>query len=353
MKILYGVTGEGMGHATRSRVMLNHLVKDNEVEIVVSGRAHAYLSKYFFNVHVIEGLRMAYENNEVDRSATAWDLITRLPSMIKKNFEDFMEMSQRFKPDVVISDFESFAYAFGKHHDVPVISIDNMQVINRCELEVEVAAEDKDDYLIARGIVKGKLPGCFHYLVTTFFFPPITKERTSLYPPILRTRILEAQPRQEDHIIVYQTTSTNEQLLQVLQEVGLPFKVYGLNREETLGQVQLKGFSEDGFIDDLASCRGVLATGGFSLMGEAIYLGKPVLAVPLRKQFEQTLNSLYLEKLGYGEYHEGITAENVAGFAERCGAYAKNLAAHQQEGNTKIIESLDELLQQAVDQGPP
>ena len=93
MKILYGVTGEGMGHATRSRVMLNHLVKDNEVEIVVSGRAHAYLSKFFFNVHVIEGLRMAYENNEVDRSATAWDLITRLPSMIKK-------MRQVFRPTI-------------------------------------------------------------------------------------------------------------------------------------------------------------------------------------------------------------------------------------------------------------
>ena len=351
MKILYGVTGEGMGHATRSRVILNHLVKHNEVEIVVSGRAHAYLSRYFFNVHEIKGLRMIYENNEVDRSRTAWDLITRLPSMIKENFEDFVEMSQRFAPDVVISDFESFAYAFGKHHNVPVISIDNMQVINRCELEVEVPAGYRDDYLIARGIVKGKLPGCFHYLVTTFFFPPVTKERTSLYPPILRNRILEAEPTRGEHILVYQTTTTNDRLLEVLQQVKLPFKIYGMGREEKLGQIQLKDFSEDGFIADLASCRGVLATGGFSLMGEAIYLGKPVLAVPLRKQFEQLLNSLYLHKLGYGEYCDEITADNVAAFAGRCDTYAENLRAHTQDGNTKILAALDGLLEQAVARG--
>jgi UDP:flavonoid glycosyltransferase YjiC (YdhE family) len=31
MRILYGVVGEGMGHATRSRVVLEELVKEHEV----------------------------------------------------------------------------------------------------------------------------------------------------------------------------------------------------------------------------------------------------------------------------------------------------------------------------------
>lgn len=346
MKILYGVVGEGMGHATRSRVILNHLVKSHEVEIVVSGRAHNYLSKYFFNVHEIEGLRMVYEDNEVDRSRTAWELITSLPSMIKKNFEEFMEMSQRFSADAVISDFESFAYTFGKHHDIPVISIDNMQIINRCELEVAIPEEYEDDYLIAKGIVKGKLPGCHHYMITTFFFPPITKEKTSLFPPILRDRIIQAEPTEGEHILVYQTTTTNERLLDVLGRVEMPFRVYGMGREERIGNIQLRDFSEDGFIADLASCRGVLATGGFSLMGEAVYLGKPLLAVPLRKQFEQLLNSLYLEKLGYGEYHDSITPERVSAFVERLEEYTEKLKRHEQQGNEKILGALDRLLEQ-------
>jgi uncharacterized protein (TIGR00661 family) len=340
-----------MGHATRSRVILSHLVKQNELEIVVSGRAHEYLSRYFFNVHEIKGLKMSYENNEVDRSKTFWEFLKSLPGMVADNFHEFIKLGERFKPDVVVSDFESFAYTFGKHHDVPVISIDNMQIINRCELEVEIPEEHKDDFLIAKGIVKGKLPGCFHYLITTFFYPPIRKERTSLYPPILRDEILEAEVSQGEHILVYQTSTSNERLLEILDRVKLPFRVYGFNRDERISDnVWLRPFSEDGFISDLATSRGVLATGGYSLMGEAIYLGKPVLAVPLRKQFEQLLNSLYLKKLGYGDYIDELTVEAVGSFGERVGTFAENLKNHKQDGNSAILEALDQQIAQATGQ---
>lgn len=350
MKILYGVVGEGMGHATRSRVILSHLAKSHEIEIVVSGRAHEYLSRYFFNVHEIKGLKMAYENNEVDRGKTFWELLKSLPSMIADNFQEFIKLGERFSPDVVVSDFESFAYTFGKHHDIPVISIDNMQIINRCELDVEIPDDQMDDYLIAKGIVKGKLPGCFHYLITTFFYPPISKERTSLYPPILRDRILGAEVTHGDHIIIYQTSTSNERLLEILDRVELPFRVYGFNRDERVGDnVWLRPFSEEGFIADLASCRGVLATGGFSLMGEAVYLGKPLLSVPLRKQFEQQLNSLYLARLGYGEYHDELSVEAIVGFSERMDSYAESLKNHHQDGNTKILDALDRMIEEAVE----
>jgi len=58
MKILYGVPGEGMGHATRSRVILDHLAtRRHQVKIVVSGRADGYLKKLFPDVEEIRGLR--------------------------------------------------------------------------------------------------------------------------------------------------------------------------------------------------------------------------------------------------------------------------------------------------------
>ena len=53
------------GHATRSMVMLKHLVAQHDVQIVVSGRAHAFLRKSFplLEVHEIAGLNMIYEDN--------------------------------------------------------------------------------------------------------------------------------------------------------------------------------------------------------------------------------------------------------------------------------------------------
>ena len=60
MRVLYGVVGEGMGHATRSRVVLQHLVESgHEVEIMTSGRAKDFLAKHFEGVNRIHGLQLA------------------------------------------------------------------------------------------------------------------------------------------------------------------------------------------------------------------------------------------------------------------------------------------------------
>ena len=64
MRILYGVVGEGMGHAMRSRVVLEHLVAaGHEVEIMASGRAVDFLGKRFDGVNRIHGLHMVLEDD--------------------------------------------------------------------------------------------------------------------------------------------------------------------------------------------------------------------------------------------------------------------------------------------------
>jgi uncharacterized protein (TIGR00661 family) len=353
MRILYGVVGEGMGHATRSLVILRHLVtRGHEIEIVVSGRAHAFLGRAFpeMKVHEIAGLTMVYEDNEVQRRKTALDIFKKLPAFAE-NFETFTRIAEGLRPELVISDFESFAYLFAKKHDLPVLSIDNMQIINRCELDVDIPAEEQASFQMAKAIVKAKLPHCDHYLITTFFFPPTRKARTSLFPPILRDAVLDATPSDGDHVLVYQTSDSFRDLVPTLQRLPGRFLVYGLKRDEELGNVTLKGFSEDGFVRDLASARAVLAGGGFSLMGEAVYLHKPMLSVPLKGQFEQTLNALYLQKLGYGEYHRELDQNAIARFLERAPDYAQNVKAHRQDRNHAILQKLDSLIDEIKAKG--
>ena len=91
-----------------------------------------------------------------------------------------------------------------------------MQILNRCDLEAVIPDEYRDDFRLAKGIVKGKLPGAHHYLITSFFFPTLRKARTSLYPPILRAEILAAQTSVGDHVLVYQTSSSDDELLDII-----------------------------------------------------------------------------------------------------------------------------------------
>src|ERR1700723_4300506 len=156
MRILYGVTGEGMGHATRSKVVCEHLVsRGHEVKIVVSGRAHAFLAKSFPDVAEIKGLSIRYVDNAMDRDGSVARNVLAAPQMLYANASRYFEDVVHFQPDVVISDFDSFAWFFAKRHGLPIVSIDNQQIIARCKHEKAIKEKTKVDTHAPNDIGKG------------------------------------------------------------------------------------------------------------------------------------------------------------------------------------------------------
>ncbi len=358
MKILYGVVGEGMGHAMRSSVILERLVAEGHtLRIVGSGRAAEWLEKRYPDaVTTITGLTMVYEDNVVRKLKTALENL-KAAAGIPDNLRAYLQMAREYSPDLVISDFESWTYAFARGQGIPVISVDNMQVIHRCEHPDDVLDSDRGDFQLAKSIVKGKLPRANAYLVTSFFYPPLRKDRTTLHPPILRANIVEARSkvRMGDHVLVYQSGTSHDALEEALRRVPAAFRVYGLRRDisapVTEGNLTYCPFSEAAFVEDMATSRAVIAGGGFTTMGEAIYLGKPMLSVPLGGQFEQALNANYLRKLGYGERAESVTTSAVKSFLDRVPWYQERLAGFRHDGNAGFFQTLALSMEAAVREG--
>jgi uncharacterized protein (TIGR00661 family) len=273
--------------------------------------------------------------------------VTGWPQNVKKYFE----IADEFQPDVVISDFESFSYLFARNHFLPCISIDNMQIINRCKHDPALIGPHEDQFQLTKGIVKSKAPGCFHYLVTTFFYPPVRKERTTLLPSILRPEILQAKSEPGEHLLVYQTMTSNTALIEELRRSGIECRIYGFRRDITSdvreGNLIFKPFSEAGFIDDLRTARGVVGGGGYTLMSEAVYLRKPMLSVPIGGQFEQVMNALYLQQLNYGMHATALDGQVLGEFLEKVDGCAKSLRGYSQDGNRLLLEKLDAVLTEA------
>ncbi len=351
MRILYGVVGEGMGHATRSKVVCEHLVANgHQVKIVVSGRAHAFLSKSFPDVVEIKGLTIRYVDNRMDRDGTLARNLLAAPAILASNVGAYVRKVASFRPDIVMSDFDSFAYLFAKRHGVPVVSIDNQQIMSRCKLGKFAKEGAKVDYQMIKAFIRAKLPACDHYVITTFFHPPVRhkfEKDTTLVPPILRKAILDAKKRARagPHVLVYQTSMSDTRLLEELERIrGTDFVVYGLRKSARRANVTLKEFSEDGFVEDLAASRAVVCNGGLSLIGEAVYLGKPVFSIPVKNQFEQILNARYLAELGYGLAAERIDADVLGLFLQEAPKYAARIAKHKQDGNRELFDVVDILL---------
>jgi uncharacterized protein (TIGR00661 family) len=349
MKILYGVVGEGMGHAIRSRVVLDHLLATgHEVEIMASSRAADFLAKRFPEVHKIHGLHFIYNENRARMGRSVISNVLAGTAALPQQIRRYFDLIEDFSPDVVISDFESWVYFYAKLHHRPIVSIDNMQVINRCLHPPEILDGIRPEFELARAFVKSKLPFCNQYLIATFFQLPIRKEHTTLVPPVLRPEILQAPTTCGDHLLVYQSAEGHDALPAALAKSGFECRIYGMRRnlrtEEVEGNLRYRPFDERTFIADMASARAVISGGSFTVMSECVYLHKPLLSLPVAGLIEQVINARYLERESYGAHAEQLDQPTLERFLSRIPLYEERLASYEQDGNRVLFDALDRQL---------
>jgi uncharacterized protein (TIGR00661 family) len=351
MRILYGAVGEGLGHAMRSRVVAEHLISEgHEVKMAASGQALPYLREHLPDVEEIWGLGFALEQGQVEAWKTLSMNVRGAVHGVPEDWRRGEALASAFGPELVITDFEGFTYLFAKVHRLPVISIDNIQMVDRCRHGEDILRGVQRDYLEARAFVGAKLPRASRYLITTFFRPPLRKKRTALVPSILRPEILASQPESGEHLIVY--GRIGEASTAALKASGVPCRVYGaregLTEDEEDGSLLYRPFANEAFIEDLRTSRGVVASAGYSLMSEVVYLRKPMLALPLAGQFEQEMNARYLEQLGYGTAAASLDEPSLTRFLDRESGHAEALAGYEQDGNTDTLETVDRAIEELV-----
>jgi uncharacterized protein (TIGR00661 family) len=351
MRILYGAVGEGLGHATRSRVVAEHLIgQGHEVKMAASGRALPYFREHLPDVQEIWGLGFVLEHGQVRAWKTLSMNVRGAVRGVPADWRRGAALAHAFAPELALTDFDGFTYLFAKAHRLPVISIDNIQMVDRCRHDAEILRGVHRHYLEASTFVRSKLPRADRYLITTFFHPPVRKKRTILVPSILRSEILAARPESGEHLVVYGRIS--EQATAALRASRVPCRVYGarddLTADEEDGNLLYRPFANEAFVDDLRTSRGVVASAGYSLMSEVVYLGKPMLALPLAGQFEQEMNARYLERLGYGVAAASLDETSLERFLDGESRHAEALAEYEQDGNTETLETVDRVIDEVT-----
>ncbi len=83
-------------------------------------------------------------------------------------------------------------------------------------------------------------------------------------------------------------------------------------------------------------------------MSEALHLGKPYLAVPVKGQFEQVFNAYYLDKMNYGVYWDELNRERIESFLFNLDAFRETLANYPRVGNAALLAKLDDLIAEYV-----
>ncbi len=329
-KIIYAVAGEGFGHSSRSHLIGQRLIDAGHDCIFVGSRKSLlYLKQYFGpRVREIFGLSFAYEKGRIDKSETLKKNLLKLPEANKQNEELFRNHFEPFEPDMVISDFEPFSAWWAWRNRVPFISIDHEHMLTLCSLEHQ--AKNWFSRLTASVVTECHYVGAVAYIIVNFFKAPLRIDSAILAPPIVRPIVTTLQPTQAEHILIYSTTGKGRDILQqVLHKFNRQkFYVYGfypvrepmekisngVNEDVEYANCIFKKRSTEGFLADLASARGVIASAGFSLISECMYLRKKMLLLPLAGQYEQMINAHYIEKLGLGISSEQLDEAAITRF---------------------------------------
>lgn len=315
-RIIYAVCGEGFGHASRAHLVgQRFLDAGHDVMFVSSHRGLLYLRQYYGQrVREIFGLSFDYSQGYVDKSATVWKNLRQLHAGRQINRKLFDEVFRPFKPDLIVTDFEPFTAWWAVRNHVPFISIDNEHLLVMARLEHGL--RNIVPRFTSTLVTRLHYVGAKAYVITNFFEAPLKKRTAILAPPIVRPAVTSLTPSNAGHIVVYSTTGTHEShLCETLNRFpDQQFLVYGFNRHAEMGNCILKERSTQGFLEDLASARGVVASAGSSLLAECLYLRKRMLLLPLAGQYEQIVNACYTQKLGLGIASQQLDEAALARF---------------------------------------
>src|SRR5262249_29680189 len=126
--ILYGVNGEGSGHSTRAKEVINHLhSQGHRVRVVSFDRGLRNLSESF-DVTEIFGFRIAYVNNRMRYRRTFAKNLSKAPRAAR-SLARLMRQAEEWEIELVITDFEPLSCQVGYRKRLPVISIDNQHCL--------------------------------------------------------------------------------------------------------------------------------------------------------------------------------------------------------------------------------
>lgn len=355
MRILYSVCGEGNGHATRSQVSAARLIENgHDVLFVASGQAIRTLGQHYPDrVTPIVGLSMVCYQGALDLHATADQNLSMIPSMVASGGLAWLR-AEEFQPNAVVTDVEHFGWIFARSHDLPVVSIDNQMMIRRCRHAEGVFGSHTGAMQAYKMFCESRVPNADHFIVTSFFFPELVTDclsSTTLVKPILRQKVIDllAKPPQASSgkLLVYKTSSLDdESMVRALSAVpNTSFVVYGAKKDCPLPANALwREYSEDGFLQDISTCEGVISNGGMGLTGEALAFGKPILAIPVRGQLEQVTNASYLARLHYGVFAEKLDGLTLDRFCREIPHLARTIThTHQHDRNERLYSTLDKL----------
>lgn len=300
MKILYAIQGTGNGHISRARDIVPVLSEYAELDILVSGIQAdvelGYPIKYKFRgASLIFGKR-----GGVDVFATYWK------SNMRQLLKDINKLPIH-EYGLVISDFEPVSAWACRLSGRPCIGLSHQSAVLH-----EKAPKPKKIDPVGKLILKKYAPVTASY---GFHFQAYAE---GIFTPVIRQAVRNLEVSNHGHYAVYLPAYDDQRLLKALSKFqNVRWEVFSKHTKKPyrFDNISVQPVSNEAFLKSMSKSAGVLCGAGFETPAEALFLGKKLMAIPMKGQYEQQCNAAALSAMGVPviknlkkKYHAKIAA---------------------------------------------
>ena len=284
-RILYAIQGTGNGHLSRALDVVPLLrAQCDQLDVLVSGPP-ADLPLPFEVKYKAQGMGFLFgKKGGINFVKTFWQFKSArfLHEIRHLPVESY---------DLVISDFEPVSSWACKLREVPCVALSHQSAV----LNAAAPRPDKEDPA-GRAVLKHYAPSTAQYGFHFRAYAP------GIFTPVIRQQVRELSPVNEGHYTVYLPAYEEEILVERLQHLSRSVRWEVFSKHSKVpaehGNVRVWPVSGADFLDSLARSAGVLCGAGFETPAEALYLGKKLLVMPMKQQYEQQCNAAALQKMG-------------------------------------------------------
>jgi len=282
MKILYSVQATGNGHISRAMEILPYLQQYGDVDIFLSGAN----SSLILNAPIkyrSKGLSLFYTcNGSLSYSKTAGALA---PYRLWKEVRDLPVE----KYDLVLNDFECITSIACRYKKIPSVNFGH-----QASFISPFTPRPEQKTWLGEWILKNYARAS-HYIGLHF-----QRYDKFILPPVIKEEIRNAEPTDKNYITVYLPSYCEPVLEKVFHTLpDYSFQIFSKETSipKTSRNILFLPVNKIQFNESLINCTGIITGGGFETPAEALHLGKKLIVIPIKGQYEQLCNAAALEKM--------------------------------------------------------
>ncbi|TAH17825.1 MAG: glycosyl transferase [Cytophagales bacterium] len=283
MKILYAIQATGNGHISRAREIIPHLQQFGALDLFVSGD-NAQMTLPYPIKYQSKGFSIYY-----DKTGGLDYLKTFKNTKLKRLMNEVREFPIK-DYDLIINDFEFISAYAARLKSKEIIGFGHQVAFHSLD-----TPRPKQKSYFGEMILKHYAP-CQYGLGLHFDeFDSFIKK------PIIRQEIRNLDAKNLGHHTIYLGHYEDSEVIKHLKRVkDAEFHLFSktIKKPERYKNIKIFPINNELYLRSLAGCEGLITGAGFEAPAEAIFLGKKVMVIPIKGQYEQLCNAKAMKAIG-------------------------------------------------------